>query len=63
MDILIFKMAIPSDLFPRVVANIKELFNDELLAEEPERYESCYAILWHCAQNMSYLEFYRAWHS
>ncbi|MEG5062337.1 NACHT domain-containing protein [Microcoleus sp. B3-A4] len=63
MDIWIFKMAIPSDLFPRVVANIKELFNDELLAEEPERYENCYAILWHCAQNMSYLEFYRAWHS
>ena len=63
MDILIFKMEIPNDLFPRVVANIKEHFNDELLAEELEPYESCYAILWHCAQNMSYPEFYRAWHS
>ncbi|MEG4076020.1 hypothetical protein QUA30_25735 [Microcoleus sp. Pol14C2] len=63
LDIWRFKMAIPSDLFPRVVANTKELFNDELLAEESEHYESCYAILWHCAQNMSYPEFYRAWHS
>ncbi|MEG4204839.1 NACHT domain-containing protein [Microcoleus sp. Pol7_A1] len=63
LDIWRVKMAIPSDLFPRVVANTKELFNDELLAEESEHYESCYAILWHCAQNMSYPEFYRAWYS
>ncbi|KJH71938.1 hypothetical protein [Aliterella atlantica] len=27
------------------------------------RYEACYKIIWHCAQNIPYLDFYKAWHS
>jgi len=27
-----------------------------------DRYESCYQLIWHCAQNMSYPDFYEAWH-
>ncbi len=26
------------------------------------RYEACYRVIWHCAQNMKYPDFYEAWH-
>lgn len=26
------------------------------------RYEACYRLIWHCAQNMAYPDFYAAWH-
>jgi HEAT repeat protein len=26
-------------------------------------YENCYKILWHCAQNLTYPQFYQAWHA
>ena len=26
------------------------------------RYEACYRLIWHCAQNMTYPDFFEAWH-
>ncbi len=39
---------------------IKEL---HLIEDDFEYYQYCYEMLWYCAQNMSYPDFYRAWHS
>lgn len=40
----------------KVVTELKYcLINDEL-------FKTCYSVLWYCAQNMSYSEFYQAWH-
>ena len=27
-----------------------------------QRFEECYKVIWHCAQNMTYPDFYQAWH-
>ncbi|MEP0780257.1 hypothetical protein NDI39_21875 [Microcoleus sp. ZQ-A2] len=47
----------PSNLLSAAVASLKDCLQDE------ECDEDCYAVLWYCAQNMSYLDFYEAWHS
>ncbi|WP_373693691.1 hypothetical protein [Limnofasciculus baicalensis] len=26
-------------------------------------YDACYRLIWHCAQNMTYPDFYQAWHN
>ena len=44
-------------LFAVAVAGLK----DNFIHEEGDNYDYSY-LLWHCAQNMSYPEFYRAWH-
>jgi HEAT repeat protein len=30
---------------------------------EAERFSNCYSVIWHCAHNLTYPEFYRAWNS
>jgi energy-coupling factor transporter ATP-binding protein EcfA2/DNA-binding Xre family transcriptional regulator len=47
----------PNNLLSAAVASLKDCLQDE------ECYEDCYAVLWYCAQNMSYPDFYEAWHS
>ena len=43
--------------FAEVVFALKKSLNDS------QRFnEQCYAVVWHCAQNMTYPTFYQAWH-
>ncbi len=51
------------DLLSQVVVNSKIDFQDKSLQNEPWIHADCWWTLWHCAQNMSYPEFYEAWHS
>ncbi|MBD2465030.1 NACHT domain-containing protein [Oscillatoria sp. FACHB-1407] len=57
--VLILKRVLHIRLLPSVVRQLKEYINDDNL----NRGAACFEILWHCAQNMSYPDFYRAWHS
>ncbi|HAX78663.1 MAG TPA: hypothetical protein DCY88_23230 [Cyanobacteria bacterium UBA11372] len=44
------------------VSLLKDCLTDEIRRNDFDLYYFCSRILWHCAQNMSYPEFYRAWH-
>jgi HEAT repeat protein len=63
------KEILPSRLFPVIVAQLKNCFAplDQItknnLTCDFSRWSPRYAILWHCAQNMSYPDFYQAWYS
>lgn len=50
------------DLFPLVVSNLKEFLQDESYNSNRMLQADCYSTLFHCAQNMSYPDFYQAWH-
>ncbi len=41
------------DQLPLVVSSLKDSFINN---------EGCFHIMWHCAQNMTYPNFYQAWH-
>lgn len=49
----IVKKVLPNSLYPLAISSLKDSsFNNE-----------CSELLWHCSQNMTYPEFYCAWHS
>jgi hypothetical protein len=50
------------ELLFQVVSIISDYINKPIFNQDHEDDNQCYEILWHCAQNMTYPEFYRAWH-
>lgn len=42
-----------------VVSNLKDCLQKETSGE---RYNCCYEVIWHIAQNLAYPDFYQAWH-
>jgi hypothetical protein len=55
------KKIISNNLFIPVVTVLKESLN-KLMGKESLIYKRYSEIIWHCAHNMSYPDFYRAWH-
>ncbi|MBD3560312.1 HEAT repeat domain-containing protein, partial [Planktothrix sp. FACHB-1355] len=49
--------------FPKVVTALKGYLKPEYLKNPAPLFEDAYYVIWHCAQNMSYPDFYRAWHN
>ncbi|MEA5535369.1 HEAT repeat domain-containing protein [Crocosphaera sp. XPORK-15E] len=49
---------LPLKQMPQIVIQLR----DSLLKEPLLEYSACYKIMWHCAQYLSYREFYQAWH-
>jgi predicted NACHT family NTPase len=45
-----------------LVTELKDYLSDEIHENDFERYRDYYKIIWHCAQNLSYPDFYQAWH-
>jgi len=45
-----------------VIAHLKDYISKQTLTNDFGRFYYCYEILWHCAQNMPYPDFYQAWH-
>ncbi|WP_449416486.1 NACHT domain-containing protein [Phormidium nigroviride] len=45
-----------------VVSALKDYLSDETYNNDFYRFEDCYKVLWHCAQNLPYPTFYEAWH-
>ena len=76
LETIFFGQTDPLDfeLLFKVVAALRKIFdlllNNRRLKGETfsvgvvqNSFVVCYKVLWHCAENMSYPEFYEAWHS
>ncbi|GAB4201151.1 MAG: hypothetical protein Fur006_53300 [Coleofasciculaceae cyanobacterium] len=46
-----------------VVTALKDYLGEKVYKNDSYRYEAAYSLIWHCAQTMSYPEFYNAWHA
>ncbi|MCT7979989.1 HEAT repeat domain-containing protein [Laspinema olomoucense] len=44
------------------VTGLKDCLSHEIHKKDFPLFEKSFQIIWHCAQNLSYPEFYRAWH-
>jgi len=44
-----------------VVTALKAYLSRETYQHDFRRFDACYKVIWYCAQNMSYPDFYRAW--
>jgi HEAT repeat protein len=57
---------IQKQLFSLVVTRLKNYLPNQLHTSRYEYAETirycCYEVIWHCAQNMTYPAFYKAWH-
>jgi HEAT repeat protein len=49
--------------FPKVVATLKDCLTEQIHEKNSDLYNNCYEVVWHCAKNMHYPDFYQAWHS
>ena len=45
-----------------LVTALKDYLSDEVHENEFKRYRDYYDIIWHCAEKLPYLDFYKAWH-
>jgi hypothetical protein len=45
------------------VSGLKDFLTSEIYENDFIRYEICYQVIWDCAQNMTYPDFDRAWHT
>lgn len=52
-----------SQNFCLIIESLKEVINEDIKQSNFQRFSSCFQILWHCAQNMNYVDFDRAWKS
>ncbi|BAY65449.1 hypothetical protein NIES22_55550 [Calothrix brevissima NIES-22] len=48
--------------FPNAIASLKNCNCQQFLNDERERCRDCYKLIWHCADNMDYLDFSQIWH-
>ncbi len=46
-----------------VIISLRDCFEDEVNSDVADTLGFCYKLLWYCAENMNYLEFYQVWHS
>ena len=49
--------------FAIAVSGFKDCLTSEIYENNFIRYQNCYSVIWNCAQNMTYPEFYQAWHT
>jgi hypothetical protein len=56
----VFKNVLEYEDLRLIVKKIKEYVDINL--EETEYFDCLYDVIWHCTQNMTYPEFYQAWH-
>jgi HEAT repeat protein len=56
------KSILISSKFPSVVTALRNCEQEDINENRHDCSLYCEGILWHCAQNMSYADFYEAWH-
>ncbi|AFY81282.1 HEAT repeat domain-containing protein [Oscillatoria acuminata] len=45
-----------------VVTALKDNLSDEVYQNDFKRFDECYKLIWNCAENLPYPQFYKAWH-
>ncbi|UCJ14053.1 MAG: HEAT repeat domain-containing protein [Phormidium sp. PBR-2020] len=56
------KILTTSQQYAGVVSALKDCLSDEVRQNNFYRFEECYEVIWNCAENLPYPEFYQAWH-
>lgn len=56
------KEVLLNEQLPEVVTSLKNCCFEQFPEQELERCRDCFKLMWHCAENMDYLEFYKLWH-
>ncbi|MEG4047256.1 NACHT C-terminal alpha/beta 1 domain-containing protein [Microcoleus sp. Pol17_C1] len=51
-----------NDQYYSVVLIFKAYLTDEVYKNKFDRFDEFYTVIWHCAQNLPYPDFYQAWH-
>jgi HEAT repeat protein len=46
---------------PQVLTSLKDYLNQQFYKNSSYRYEAVFKIIWHCAEKMNYLDFYKLW--
>jgi len=62
---LAFNLLNPTLAKPQIavlVTALKDYLSDKTHENDFERYRDCYEVIWDCAQNLPYPDFYQAWH-
>ncbi|QJB25850.1 HEAT repeat domain-containing protein [Limnospira fusiformis] len=49
--------------YAEVVFTLKDNLSDEVYQNNFKRFEASYKVIWNCAENLPYPEFYQAWHN
>ncbi|MEG3979466.1 HEAT repeat domain-containing protein [Microcoleus sp. T3B2] len=49
--------------FATAVSGLKKCLTSEIYKNNLGRNEKCYGVIWECAENMTYPDFYQAWHA
>jgi hypothetical protein len=52
------KQILTPEYFPIVIKSLKQYLDDKSYKKTSYRYEAAYNLIWDCAQNMNYLDFY-----
>ncbi|PSB33098.1 hypothetical protein [Stenomitos frigidus] len=50
------------NLYSLVINGLKECVSEETYHNSYAQFKYCYEVMWHCAKNMDYPEFYDIWH-
>jgi len=58
----ILKKILKSSQSVIAVSSLKTCLVEETDTNNSNLYENCYEVIWHCAQNMPYPDFFHAWH-
>ncbi|MEB3215236.1 MAG: HEAT repeat domain-containing protein [Nostocales cyanobacterium 94392] len=56
------KQILQQEHFPRIITALKEYLGEQSYKSSSYRYDGVYKLIWHCAENMSYQDFFKAWH-
>jgi HEAT repeat protein len=56
------KILTTPEQYARVVSALKDCLSDEVYENDFDRFNECYKLIWNCAENLPYPEFYQAWH-
>ncbi|MEH1893750.1 MAG: hypothetical protein V7K94_00255 [Nostoc sp.] len=54
---------IQKEHLPQVVITLKDYLSEQFYKNNSYRYEAVFKIIWHCAENLTYPDFYKAWHN